>query len=49
MISQFKVNKIYEALDNVHKPDGLYYDSISQKTGEWCSSRLKIDILYFTF
>ena len=35
-IYQNKIEKIYKALEQVHRPDGLFYNLINIKTGAWC-------------
>jgi len=35
-IYQEKIENIYKMLEKLHKPEGLYYNLINIKTGEWC-------------
>ncbi len=38
-VYQEKIDRIFQTLNNAEKPEGLYYNYITQNSGQWCNKQ----------
>jgi hypothetical protein len=46
---QEQIEKIFKALADVDKPEGLYYNFINLDTGKWCTKQASLGFVYIYF